>query len=796
MDYFKLLVDYAVFVLPTAAIAYFIIGIRLYRQHAEKKYRYFSGFMFSAASYALGYFLALNANEESYFLAFRSLAYLGAIFVPAFGILFVISFTGLKKFKGLDLLLLSTSALWWLLYVTNPLHHFVYNKLEMAFAGGFSIASTQKNWGYYLIFLYFLIFLLFSMGILFKKMRTAKLNREKRNYRFLLIIMQMSWLGMLIILMGWDTYYDPAAVTILIISGLMGINEVRNDLFDLSVSRWKKTVTWIEEMALLIEGSAEIVAHNQQAEVLMRHFPDQKKLIELLKAGNESLLLNIDDQKCHLTISHAVFNEQRAFDSYILEDQTKKLKAESALKESEEMHRLLVTQMTQGLVVMEVCVKPSGYDLVCLDVNPRFEAVTGYSKNELLGQSVLKTVKVHYSEIEEMIFMVALTGQQKKAEFFSKRLGKYFDLFFYSPRKNECAIVATDISERKSDEQAILYISYHDYLTGLFNRRYFEEELKRLDQPEFLPVSLIMVDVNGLKLINDSLGHQTGDLLLKMAAEIIATGCCQGGFTARLGGDEFMLVLPKTNEEQAMEIIEKLRGLSSSKNVENSQVSISFGKGTKIIPNEEILAVYRQAENDMYQQKLYESSSVKNKTINLVMNMLFEKSNREMRHSERVSQLSTLIGMKMDLSPDRVSQIGLAGLMHDIGKMGIEEWILNKKGSLNEAEYEQMKKHPEIGYRILCASEEFEKIAGFVLEHHERWDGLGYPRHIKGQEISLEARIIGVADAYDAMTCDRSYRIGLLREAAVKEIEAGAGSQFDPEIAAVFLTKVLPELID
>jgi diguanylate cyclase (GGDEF)-like protein len=180
---------------------------------------------------------------------------------------------------------------------------------------------------------------------------------------------------------------------------------------------------------------------------------------------------------------------------------------------------------------------------------------------------------------------------------------------------------------------------------------------------------MIMADVNGLKLINDSLGHQMGDQLLKMAAEIIETGCTEGGFTTRLGGDEFMLVLPHTDELEAAKIIQKLRGLSNSKDDENSQVSISFGRGTKTKPEEEILSIYRQAENDMYQQKLYESSSVKNKTIHLIMNMLFEKSNREMRHSERVSELSALIGSKMGLSSDRVSQLGVAGLMHDIGKI-------------------------------------------------------------------------------------------------------------------------------
>jgi PAS domain S-box-containing protein len=345
----------------------------------------------------------------------------------------------------------------------------------MVEAGGFSIASTHKNWGYYLIFVYFLAFIVFSMWILYEKIKSAKTNREKRNYRYLLIVMQISWLGMFIILLGLDTYFDPAAVIILIITGLIGINEVRNDLFDLSVSRWKKTVAGIEEMALLVEEKTEIVANNQRAEILLNYFSDRKQMIQLLQSGNGYLELDIDSEKYHLTIHRTVFNDQRKFDTYILEDQTKELKAEAALRESEEMHRLLVTQMTQGLVVFEISISKSGYDLICLDINPRFEAVTGYCKKELEGQSVLKTVQINYPEIEETIFKVGLTGTQNKVEFFSKRLGKYFDLFFYSPRKNECAVVATDISERKSDEQAIRYISYHDYLTGLYNRRFLKK---------------------------------------------------------------------------------------------------------------------------------------------------------------------------------------------------------------------------------------------------------------------------------------------------------------------------------
>ena len=198
----------------------------------------------------------------------------------------------------------------------------------------------------------------------------------------------------------------------------------------------------------------------------------------------------------------------------------------------------------------------------------------------------------------------------------------------------------------------------------------------------------------------------------------------------------------------------------------------------------------------MYKHKLSERSSMRSKTIDLIMNTLFEKSNREATHSNRVSSICKAIGAKMGFDKSAVDQICIAGLIHDIGKIGIDEKILNKPGSLSVDERKDIERHPEIGWRLLSSTNEFSELARFVLSHHEKWDGSGYPRGIKGKEIPLESRIISVADAYDAMTSERSYRKGMCKEQAIKELMKCSGTQFDSEIVHVFVNQVLQDNID
>ncbi len=351
-----------------------------------------------------------------------------------------------------------------------------------------------------------------------------------------------------------------------------------------------------------------------------------------------------------------------------------------------------------------------------------------------------------------------------------------------------------DITERKKTESELLYMSYHDHLTGLYNRRFFEEELERLDTRKNFPLSIIMCDVNGLKLVNDSFGHDSGDALLKNAAKTITKACRQKDLIARIGGDEFVVVLPNTTAWETRQITNHMKELVSKEKVSNIELSIAYGYETKIIGSQSIIEVVANAENHMYRHKLYERSSIRSKTIDLIMNTLFEKSAREAMHSNRVSRLCETIASKMNFNKDEINQMRIAGLIHDIGKIGIDEKILNKPGRLTIEERKDIERHPEIGWKILSSTNEFSQLAQFVLNHHEKWDGSGYPNGIKGEDIQIEARIIGVADAYDAMTSKRNYQKGISQEEAIEELKRCSGTQFDPKIIDVFVNMVLPEM--
>lgn len=268
-------------------------------------------------------------------------------------------------------------------------------------------------------------------------------------------------------------------------------------------------------------------------------------------------------------------------------------------------------------------------------------------------------------------------------------------------------------------------------------------------------------------------------------------GCRATDIIARLGGDEFIILLPNTDAVEAEKVIKRISALALEERMGSIEVSISFGSCTKVNAKESIQEVLKNSEDQMYRHKLFESLSMRSKTIDLIMNTLFEKSNREMLHSKRVSAICEDIAVMMGFDEDDVNQIRLAGLMHDIGKIGIDEKILNKPQKLSNDEWNEMRRHSEIGYRILSSVNEFSEIAGFVLEHHEQWDGSGYPRNLKGEEISIQARIIAIADAYDAMTSVRPYRIALSRVEALTEINRQLGKQFDPEITEVFIKKIL-----
>jgi diguanylate cyclase (GGDEF)-like protein/PAS domain S-box-containing protein len=434
-----------------------------------------------------------------------------------------------------------------------------------------------------------------------------------------------------------------------------------------------------------------------------------------------------------------------------------------------------------------------------LSINPEAERLLGYNREELAGGDLNRLfAQGNLSESAHISELLHACPIQNMESFLLSKAGVQIPIIL---SVSECKdkydtligyiLASKDITEYKRREEEIRYLSYHDQLTGLYNRRFYEEELKRLDTKRNLPMAIIMGDVNGLKMINDSLGHDKGDELLTKVAQTMKDGCRSDDIVARLGGDEFVVLMPQTNAEQVEQIIKRIHELLTREKIDTLDITVAFGYEVKTTEDEALHDIVKAAEDHMYQYKLLNSENSRKNTIDLIMNALYEKNNREMLHSKRVGELCEAIAMKMNFEKETVYHIKIAGLMHDIGKIGIDDKTLNKPGKLNDEEWDAIKQHPEIGKRILSAVNEFADIGDFIFEHQEKWDGTGYPRGLKGSQILLQARIIAVADAYDAMTSHRSYGRELSEDEAITEIERCSGTQFDPDIARIFVEKVL-----
>jgi diguanylate cyclase (GGDEF)-like protein len=328
---------------------------------------------------------------------------------------------------------------------------------------------------------------------------------------------------------------------------------------------------------------------------------------------------------------------------------------------------------------------------------------------------------------------------------------------------------------------------YKDKLTGLYNKNFFEEELSRLDTKRQLPLSLIMGDINGLKLINDAFGHSKGDEALRKVAEIMTDSFRDEDIISRVGGDEYVVLLPKTSEETAQGIIDRIKQKCENSPLDFIKISISFGVATKVNESENIQKVLKKAEDRMYFKKLKESKSAKLAMIRFLKSRL-EKITYETRsHYDRLKNLTMMMANALELSVEEKEELRLLCEFHDIGKIGISKNILQKEGTLDKEEWENVKRHSEIGYYIAREFRDASPIDELILIHHERWDGDGYPGLFKEEEIPIVARVFAIADAYDVMVNDRPYKSLMSRSEALKEIKEQSGKQFDPDLSDLFI---------
>lgn len=345
------------------------------------------------------------------------------------------------------------------------------------------------------------------------------------------------------------------------------------------------------------------------------------------------------------------------------------------------------------------------------------------------------------------------------------------------------------LEKYKESEKNIYRMSIIDIPTGMYNRNFFESELNRIQNEDNTDVGIVVCDIDGLKLINDMLGHSAGDDYLKESAMILRQSFSEEDIIARIGGDEFAVIIKNATKKdissKMQRITEKLEKTNQDERVVPISMSCGYAMGHS--RQTDLKEIFRAADNMMYHEKLHHKQSEKSKNLNILTKMLEERDFITEGHGERMKELCCELAGKIGISEAESKDMRLFAHFHDIGKIGIPDRILFKPDILTAEEMNVMKGHTEIGYRITVASADLIHISDWILKHHEWWNGNGYPLNLKGEDIPIQCRILAIVDVFDAMTSDRPYRKALSREAAIAEILKNKGIQFDPKLVDEFI---------
>jgi diguanylate cyclase (GGDEF)-like protein/PAS domain S-box-containing protein len=545
---------------------------------------------------------------------------------------------------------------------------------------------------------------------------------------------------------------------------------------------------------VLLKNAYELVADEDAPRL-------QEKIGDLLERGHLRLEARCKTRSgslvpLELSVSTFLLDQQRMV-QVIARDITERTRLLEQLYDTRE--RLQITLQSIGDAV--IATDDNG---IVTFMNGVAESLTGWTAEDALGKpmsSIFHIVNEQTgmpvsSPVDEVIAKGRVVGLANHTILISRDGRKRPIADSAAPiRKADGSVVGVvmvfrDMTEEAEAQRQIRYLSYHDKLTGLYNRAGLEEQIKLLDVETCLPLSLIMGDLNGLKLVNDAFGHQVGDTLLIALAQILKDAARPGDIVARLSGDEFVILMPKASIDDAAAVSERIRDGCNSFSSEQVRPSIALGHAT-VSEATDLKKTYEsllgEAEQMMYTAKLRESRSIRAGIIASLKRSLYETSHEIEEHVKRMEGMAVWMGKALNLSDSESDRLFLLAGLHDIGKIAIPKTIIQKTEPLTPDERATLRKHTEIGYRIALSSPDLVPIADDILAHHEKWDGSGYPRGLKGNEIPFISRIIAIMDAYDAMTSDRPYRKVVSHEEAVTEIAANSGIQFDPGIVRVFV---------
>lgn len=442
---------------------------------------------------------------------------------------------------------------------------------------------------------------------------------------------------------------------------------------------------------------------------------------------------------------------------------------------------------------------------VCTFCNASSVKMLGYGNQEnLVGQKIHPLIHHSYAdgsfrpETDCLISLTLETGEKvhQERDVFWKADGTFFEVSYYSyPQWKDGRLIGSvitfsDITQQLENASRIEYLGSHDTLTGLMNRRKMEAEFEKADTPENLPISVIFADINGLKLVNDIFGHKFGDRLIVTIADSIRSSCRETDIVARTGGDEFVVLLAGADEKQAGRIVENIVKKASTNNIQGVPCSVALGMSTKTDVYQNLEKVMGDAENEMYRNKSINKKTFADEALNTIIDLLMNKSIKEAGHANRVADMCETMAKKLKFSPPEIKKLRDAGFLHDIGKIAMEEELLNKEGIYSEEEKLIAREHAILGHRILNLFDKTLDLAPDVYAHHENWDGSGYPKGLKGEEIPVNARIIALVESYDRKLYRYEKQGKEEREKVLTDVEAMAGKRYDPELTKVFAEMV------
>ena len=411
------------------------------------------------------------------------------------------------------------------------------------------------------------------------------------------------------------------------------------------------------------------------------------------------------------------------------------------------------------------------------------------SPKQFLGKSVFDVFPQKIAERAiEHIKNTIISGKIQLIEYQLPQNSKvhYFEARFVKSGEAEVMAIVREITYKKQIEQRLEFLSLNDSLTEVHNRAYFEEQIRKIRSNDGENPGIIVCDVDGLKLINDALGHFAGDQLLKAAAQILSSCTFFPDVIARIGGDEFAIIVSNPKKQKMNELARTIKIAVEKYNQSNPKLPLSLSCGWAI-GSEDISVLFKEADNNMYREKMRKGIGTHSAVVQAMIRALETRDYITEGHAERVEILIEEFAQKMQLADSMIADLKLLAKFHDIGKVGIPDDILFNPGKLTADESTVLRRHCDIGFRIAKSVPDLAPIADWILKHHEWWNGKGYPLNLVGEEIPLACRMLAIADAFDAMTNYRPYRKAMNYQEAINELQRCAGTQFDPVLTESFI---------